>query len=56
MEEKEYLTPEQIADLLQLDTETVYRKLRNGDLPGRKIGGSWRSRKVDIENLFKARK
>lgn len=36
-----YLTPEQVARVLQLDVSTVYRKLRNHQLPGHKALGKW---------------
>lgn len=36
-----YLTPEQVAQVLQLDLSTVYRKLRNGQIPGTKEFGKW---------------
>lgn len=38
-----YLTAEQFADAIQMHRETLYVKLRNGDVPGaRKVGGRWR--------------
>lgn len=36
-----YLTPEQVAQVLQLSVSTVYRKLRNHQLPGHKRFGKW---------------
>ena len=36
------LTPEQIADNLQLNKETVLRWLRAGELQGIKAGKQWR--------------
>jgi excisionase family DNA binding protein len=32
----------QIARLLRVSTDTVYRKARSGDIPGFKLGGLWR--------------
>ena len=38
-----YLTVNEAAELLQVDTETVYRWLRQGLLPGvLRIGRTWR--------------
>jgi excisionase family DNA binding protein len=34
-----FLTPAQVADLLQLDTESVYRLVRRGQLPCVRVGG-----------------
>jgi len=49
---KEYLTPEKVAKILDVNIETVYRWLNKGVLPGVKIGGLWRVRKEDIDLKF----
>jgi excisionase family DNA binding protein len=38
----EVLTLEEAADYLQLSPETVARRAALGEIPGRKIEGSWR--------------
>ena len=38
----EVLTPAQAADLLQVPEDVVMEMARNGDLPGREMGGEWR--------------
>ena len=38
----EVLTPEQAADLLQVEAEAVLALAEGGDLPGRRVGGEWR--------------
>jgi excisionase family DNA binding protein len=48
----EILTPEEVAQLLRLDKETVYRNLRSGRLPGTKVGGQWRTRRSDLDQLL----
>lgn len=40
--EPEVMTPDEVATLLRLDRETVYRNLRRGRLPGYKVGNQWR--------------
>ena len=47
-----YLTPEETAELLKLNVETIYRLLRTGKLVGAKIGDSWRIRRSDIDKYF----
>lgn len=42
MAEEEMLTPAEVAKRLRLSEPTVLRMLRNGEIPGLKIGGSWR--------------
>jgi excisionase family DNA binding protein len=38
-----WLTPEELADLLRVHRQTIYRELRAGHLPGViKIGNQWR--------------
>jgi excisionase family DNA binding protein len=36
-----WLSPLDVAELLKLDRHTVYRLLRDHELPGTKIGGRW---------------
>ena len=36
------LTPEDVAVLLQIDRETVYRMARRGELPAFKVSSRWR--------------
>jgi len=42
---KEVLTPREAADYLNIHVRTIYRLAKRGDIPGRKIGGSWRFKK-----------
>jgi len=39
---EEVLTIRQLAELLQLSERTVYRLANDGEIPGLKVGGSWR--------------
>jgi excisionase family DNA binding protein len=48
----EVLTPEEAADYLRVDRETVYRRLRAGQLPGNKVGQQWRIRKHDLNEYL----
>ena len=43
------MTPEQVADLLQLNTETIYRLIRDKKLAAAKIGRAYRISKADLE-------
>jgi excisionase family DNA binding protein len=38
----EVLTTEQLAELLQLEVDTVRKLAARGEIPGRKVGGHWR--------------
>jgi excisionase family DNA binding protein len=40
--EPEYLTAEQVAEKLQMHPTIIRRMLAAGELPGRKLGKSWR--------------
>lgn len=50
--ENGFLTVNEVAEMLKVDIETVYRWLKTGKLPGAKVGGAWRIRKSDIDNMF----
>ncbi len=49
----EVMTPDEVAGLLHIHVRTVYRLVRERQIPGRKIGGLWRfSRTLILENLY----
>jgi excisionase family DNA binding protein len=55
MEHDEVLTSKDAAKLLRLNPETVRRLLREGLLPGRKVGlRQWRIRRVDLDEYLRA--
>ena len=39
---EQIMTISEVSKYLKLARSTVYRHARNGNLPGRKIGGAWR--------------
>ena len=45
-----FLTPAQVAELLQLDTESVYRLVKRGQLPCVRVGG--RTLRIPARPLF----
>lgn len=45
----------EIADLLHVSPGTVYRLLRDGELPGVRVGGQWRFRREDCEGWLDGR-
>ncbi len=44
-----FLTPEEIAEALKIETRTVYSWLRSGELTGSKLGRLWRVRETDFD-------
>jgi excisionase family DNA binding protein len=46
------MTPEEVADYLRLNRETVYRNLRQGRLPGIKVGAQWRVSRSALDNAL----
>ena len=42
MDEPDYLTPEQVAEKLQMNAGVVRRMLSTGALPGKRVGRLWR--------------
>src|SRR3954454_23658942 len=51
---REIMTPEQVADYLQLTTDTVYRLIRHNQLAASQIGRTYRIPKEDVENFLLA--
>jgi len=49
LEQDGTMTPDQAAEYLHLHRDTVRRLLRQGTLPGRKVGKQWRIRKHDLD-------
>jgi excisionase family DNA binding protein len=51
-ETREVLTPEQAADYLQVNRETIYRYIREGKLVASKLGRTYRVPKHSLELLL----
>ena len=52
----EILTIKEIAEYLKLNEKTAYRFASEGKLPGFKVGGSWRFKRVDLERWIEEQK
>ena len=52
----EILTVKEVASYLKLAEKTAYRLAAEGKLPGFKVGGSWRFRKVDLQSWIEQKK
>jgi excisionase family DNA binding protein len=50
----EVLTPQQVADYLQMSTDTVYRLIRQRKLAAARIGRDYRIPKEDLESFLLA--
>ena len=50
----EVLSAEEAAARLKISLTTVRRLLREGALPGRKVGREWRIRRLDLANFLKS--
>ena len=48
--ESQLLNVEEVAQLLQLHIMTVYRLVKEGKLPGFKVGGRWRFHRSALED------
>lgn len=51
--QRRLLTPEDVAELLQVDRETIYRMARRGELPAIKVARHWRFRAARIERWLR---
>jgi excisionase family DNA binding protein len=54
MSEERLLTPEQVAERLQLSQITILHWLRSKKLPGVKLGKLWRVREADLQQFIEA--
>ena len=51
---REVLTPQQVADYLQLSTEAVYRLIRRRQLATSRIGRTYRIPREDLDTFLSA--
>lgn len=51
----EIWTIRELADYLRLKEKTAYALVAKGEIPGFKVGGSWRFKKHDIESWIEKR-
>jgi len=51
---KEIMTPEQVADYLQLNKDTVYRYIREGKIAASRLGRSYRVLRTSIDLFLMA--
>ena len=52
---KEIMTPREAAEYLSVHVRTLYRLVKHGEIPGRKIGGSWRFKKDALDEWLSMR-
>ena len=52
---KEIMTPREAAEYLSVHVRTIYRLAKNGGIPGRKVGGSWRFKKDTLDEWLSCR-
>jgi len=55
MRMKEILTPREAAEYLSVHVRTIYRLAKNREIPGRKVGGSWRFKKDALDEWLSSR-
>lgn len=51
----EILTIEEVAAYLKAGRRTVYRLAANGQIPAFKLGGTWRFRRIELDQWIAAR-
>lgn len=50
----EVMTAREVAELLQMPVSTVYYLARQGELPARRLGRTWRFLRPRLEELLRA--
>ena len=54
--ETDILTVKELSEYLKLNEKTAYRLAAKGEIPGFKVGGSWRFNKVVQTNGYNSKK
>jgi len=54
MTDETFLTVEEVEKLLQVTGRTLYRLIKNDNLPGFRVGRQWRFRKPEVEAWLRA--
>lgn len=49
----EILTIREVAEYLKIKEKTAYALVARGEIPGFKVGGSWRFRKGELDRWIK---
>ena len=52
----EILTLPEVAQLLKVAEKTVYSMAQKGQLPAFKVGGQWRFKRADLDQLIEDQK
>jgi excisionase family DNA binding protein len=52
--EGEILTLDEVALYLKAGRRTVYRLVQQGEIPGFKLGGTWRFRRAELDRWIAA--
>jgi len=47
-QQEHLMSIKEVAEYLKLNMHTVYKLVQHGEIPGLKLGGSWRFRKDEI--------
>ena len=56
MDNDSILTIKELSLYLKLAEKTAYRLASDGKIPGFKVGGAWRFRKLDIDQCIEDKK
>jgi excisionase family DNA binding protein len=51
-----FLTAKEVADFLKLSESTIYKLVSKGEIPGFKIGDSWRFEVKEIQKSIQNKK
>lgn len=53
---REYYTPAEVAEMLNLKRDSVTKSLRRGVMPGYKVGGAWRINKKEFARYLETQR
>ncbi len=55
-EQRAFLTPQEVSDLLRVSVYTVRRWIKTGKLPAYKVGRSWRIQESDLNTWLRQKR
>lgn len=53
LRDEKWMTVKDVADYLQMSTETIYRLAQRGEIPASKVASQWRFKKERVDEWMK---
>ncbi len=54
--ESQFLTTDDVLEYLRINARTVYRLIKNGEIPAVRVGRQWRIRRCDLDSWLEGQR